>query len=100
MNNFYDYIRERSSWSGCKQNKWDCGKYLDCDKCLEDKIMEHEKQIRSDTIDEFVNILINPSNYDRYAFYDCLSDSNKAYDFMFYVYDIAKQLKEHNNERT
>lgn len=55
MNNFYKYIRERSSMGGCNvQNKeLKCEKYLDCDVCLEDKIAEHENEIYNKAIDDF-----------------------------------------------
>lgn len=55
MSELSHYIKLRSSLSGCNAKQFECDKYLDCDSCLEDKIKEHDKQIRTDTIDEFVH---------------------------------------------
>lgn len=49
------YIKASSSSSGCNSRnaeKFKCDRYLDCESCLEDKIKEHDKQIRADAIDE------------------------------------------------
>ena len=54
MSELSHYIKLRSSLSGCNAKQFECDKYLDCDSCLEDKIKEHDKQIRADAIDEFV----------------------------------------------
>ena len=57
MNRLSYYIKVSSSPSGCNSNNaklFECDKYLDCESCLEDKIKEHDKQIRADVIDEFV----------------------------------------------
>ena len=43
-----DYIKISSSPSGCDSyhaEKFKCDRYLDCDSCLEDKIIEHDKHI-------------------------------------------------------
>ena len=39
------YIKLRSSLSGCEAKQFECDKYLDCESCLEDKIIEHDKQL-------------------------------------------------------
>ena len=42
------YIKVRSSISGCMMRdakQFNCDRYLDCDSCLEDKIIEHDKHI-------------------------------------------------------
>ena len=42
------YIKVRSSQSGCMMRdakQFNCDRYLDCDSCLEDKIIEHDKHI-------------------------------------------------------
>ena len=42
------YIKVSSSPSGCDSynaKQFECDKYLDCDSCLEDKIIEHDKHI-------------------------------------------------------
>ena len=55
MNELTHYIKIRSSLSGCdtcNAKQFECDKYLDCDSCLEDKIKEHDKQIREEVIDD------------------------------------------------
>lgn len=42
------YIKVSSSPSGCNfhdAKQFECDKYIDCDSCLEDKIIEHDKHI-------------------------------------------------------
>lgn len=39
------YIKSRNSAFGCDAKQFECDKYLDCDICLEDKIIEHDKHI-------------------------------------------------------
>ena len=56
------YIKVSSSPSGCNSydaKQFKCDRYLDCESCLEDKIKEHDKQIRADAIDEFAEQLKN-----------------------------------------
>ena len=57
MSELSHYIKLRSSPSGCDAKLFECDKYLDCESCLEDKIKEHDKQIRVDAIDEFAERL-------------------------------------------
>ena len=52
MSELSHYIKLRSGSSGCDAKLFECDKYLDCDSCLEDKIKEHDKQIRANVIDE------------------------------------------------
>ena len=52
MSKLSHYIKLRSGLSGCNAKQFECDKYLDCDSCLEDKIKEHDKQIRAEAIDE------------------------------------------------
>ena len=52
MSKFSYYIKARTSFSGCNAKQFECDKYLDCDSCLEDKIKEHDKQIKEEVIDE------------------------------------------------
>ena len=47
MSKLSHYIKLRSGLSGCNAKQFECDKYLDCDSCLEDKIKEHDKQIKS-----------------------------------------------------
>ena len=65
MSELSHYIKLRSGLSGCDAKQFECDKYLDCDSCLEDKIKEHDKQIRADAIDEFFEMLKNPITLDR-----------------------------------
>ena len=52
MSELSHYIKLRSGSSGCNAKQFECDKYLDCDSCLEDKIKEHDKQIKAEVIDE------------------------------------------------
>ena len=52
MSELSHYIKLRSGLSGCNAKQFECDKYLDCDSCLEDKIKEHDKQIKAEVIDE------------------------------------------------
>ena len=58
MSELSHYIKLRSSLSGCNAKQFECDKYLDCDSCLEDKIKEHDKQIRADAINELKNKIV------------------------------------------
>ena len=55
MSELSHYIKLRSGSSGCDAKLFECDKYLDCDSCLEDKIKEHDKQIRTEVINEYYN---------------------------------------------
>ena len=55
------YINVSTSPSGCNYNdaeQFKCDRYLDCESCLEDKIKEHDKQIKADVIEEYKNALL------------------------------------------
>ena len=55
------YIRVSSSPSGCDSynaKQFKCDRYLDCESCLEDKIKEHDKQIKEEAIEEYKNALL------------------------------------------
>lgn len=58
MSELSHYIKLRSSLSGCNAKQFECDKYLDCDSCLEDKIIEHDKQIKAEAIEEYKNALL------------------------------------------
>ena len=62
MSELSHYIKLRSGLSGCNAKLFECDKYLDCDSCLEDKIKEHDKQIRADAIDEVKNEIVHHLN--------------------------------------
>ena len=54
----FHYIKLRSSISGCEAKQFKCDRYLDCESCLEDKIKEHDKQIKAEVIGEYKNALL------------------------------------------
>ena len=61
MSELSHYIKVSSSPSGCDSynaEKFKCDRYLDCESCLEDKIKEHDKQIKSNAIEEYKNALL------------------------------------------
>lgn len=48
MNDLSHYIKVSTSPSGCNSydaEQFKCDRYLDCESCLEDKIIEHDKHI-------------------------------------------------------
>ena len=48
MNDLSYYIKVSSSPSGCNSydaEQFKCDRYLDCESCLEDKIIEHDKHL-------------------------------------------------------
>ena len=100
MSELSHYIKLRSSLSGCNAKQFECDKYLDCDSCLEDKIKEHDKQIRADAIDDFARELHKGCS--EMIKQTCGSNTApiswaEAYaDFKVDIDEIAKQLKEQN----
>ena len=64
MSELSHYIKLRSGPSGCNAKQFECDKYLDCDSCLEDKIKEHDKQIRAEAINDYYNKLNEKINTD------------------------------------
>ena len=99
MSELSHYIKLRSGSIGCDAKLFECDKYLDCDSCLEDKIKEHDKQIRADAIDEFARKLYEGCNE---MIETCGSNIApiswaEAYaDFKVDIEEIAEQLKEQN----
>ena len=85
MSELSHYIKLRSGLSGCNAKQFECDKYLDCDSCLEDKIKEHDKQIRAEAIDDFIH------ECDKHCeFYSGKNKSITREDIL----KIAEQLKE------
>ena len=64
MSELSHYIKLRNSAIGCNAKQFECDKYLDCDSCLEDKIKEHDKQIRAKAINDYDNKLNEKINTD------------------------------------
>ena len=60
MSELSHYIKVSSSPSGCDSynaKQFKCDRYLDCDSCLEDKIKEHDNQIKSEVKDKVIEEL-------------------------------------------
>ena len=57
MSKLSHYIKLRSSLSGCNAKQFECDRYLDCESCLEDKIKEHDNQVRAEFIDKVIEEL-------------------------------------------
>ena len=60
MSELSHYIKVSSSPSGCDSynaKQFKCDRYLDCESCLEDKIKEHDNQIRSEVKDKVIEEL-------------------------------------------
>ena len=96
MSKLSHYIKLRNSAIGCDAKQFECDKYLDCDSCLEDKIKEHDKQIRADAIEEFVKRLKAEC---RKHYVDCDPYFSGIADSILYEEDIdeiAEELKEQN----
>ena len=111
------YIKVSSSPSGCDSynaKKFKCDRYLDCESCLEDKIIEHDKHIieqyKADTnlkdtireihdnvahemyckvIDDFLSeickMIVQSESNGNYRFYACEIKQSIA--------DLAEELK-------
>ena len=98
MSKLSHYIKLRSGLSGCNAKQFECDKYLDCDSCLEDKIKEHDKQIRAEAIDEFARELHKGCSEmikQTWGSNTAPISWAEAYaDFKVDIDEIAKQLKE------
>ena len=60
MSDLSYYIKVSSSPSGCNSHdaeQFKCDRYLDCESCLEDKIKEHDNQVRAEVIDKVIEEL-------------------------------------------
>lgn len=90
MSELSHYIKLRSSLSGCNAKQFECDKYLDCDSCLEDKIKEHDKQIRAEAIDDFANWLVKQGILGS----RCISDGEITDYGKVYAKKYKEQLKE------
>ena len=90
MSKLSHYIKLRNSAIGCNAKQFECDKYLDCDSCLEDKIKEHDKQIRADAIDDFANWLVEQGILGS----RCISDGEITDYGKVYSKKYKEQLKE------
>lgn len=82
------YIKLRSSLSGCNAKQFECDKYLDCDICLEDKIKEHDDQIKAEAIEEYKNALLKLIKDEQDTRYGYLNERD--------IREVADQVKNHN----
>ena len=60
MSDLSYYIKVSTSPSGCNSydaKQFKCDRYLDCESCLEDKIIEHDNQLKSEFIDKVIEEL-------------------------------------------
>lgn len=67
MSDLSYYIKISTSPSGCNSHnaeQFKCDRYLDCESCLEDKIIEHDKQIRAEAINDYYRTLNEKINTD------------------------------------
>ena len=102
MSELSHYIKLRSSLSGCNAKQFECDKYLDCDSCLEDKIKEHDKQIRADAIDEAKDEIVHHLNdyalQEAPIYQDDMANQRPVYlaikNCINGVIEITEQLKE------
>lgn len=94
MSELSHYIKLRSGLSGCNAKQFECDKYLDCDSCLEDKIKEHDKQIRVDAIDDFANWLVEQGILGN----RCISDGEITDYGKVYAKKYKEQLKAGDKE--
>lgn len=100
MSKLSHYIKLRNSSIGCDAKQFECDKYLDCDSCLEDKIKEHDKQIRADAIEEYKEeVLSRFCEYcDQYACNGAMIGSRQECTTICMLRDvctdIANELKE------
>ena len=89
MSKLSHYIKLRNSAIGCDAKQFECDKYLDCDSCLEDKIKEHDKQIRADAIDGFAKWLVEQGILGN----RCISDGEITDYGKVYAKKYKEQLK-------
>ena len=104
MSELSHYIKLRSGLSGCDAKLFECDKYLDCDSCLEDKIKEHDKQIKAEVIDSINDNIHEIYKCQFYCMADmCEHDSPTVYMCIDCFYDAIQKslerLKEQNNDK-
>ena len=83
------YIKVSSSPSGCDSynaKQFKCDRYFDCENCLEDKIIEHDKHI----IEEYKNALLKLIKDEQDTRYGYLNERD--------IREVAEQLISKINE--
>ena len=93
------YIKVLCSIAGCDSyyvKKFECDKYLDCESCLEDKIIEHDNQIKAEVIDSIKDNIHEIYKCQFYCMEDmCEHDSPTVYMCIDCFYDaIQKSLEQ------
>ena len=84
------YIKVSSSPSGCDSynaKQFKCDRYLDCESCLEDKIKEHDNQIKAEAIEEYKNALLKLIKDEQNTRYGYLNEMD--------IREVADQVKNH-----
>lgn len=87
------YIKVSTSLGGCNfydAEQFKCDKYLDCESCLEDKIKEHDKQIKAEAIEEYKNALLKLIKDEQYTRYGYLNERD--------IREVSDQLISEINE--
>ena len=103
------YIKVLCSIAGCDSyyaKKFKCDMYLDCESCLEDKIIEHDKQIREEVIDEVKDEIVQHLNdyalQEAPIYQDDMANQRPVYlaikNCINGVIEISEQLKESRND--
>lgn len=80
------YFKLRNSAIGCDAKQFECDKYLDCDSCLEDKIIEHDKHI----IEQYKANINLKDNVSKDMYCKAIDDYKKA---------LLKLIKDEQNTR-
>ena len=93
MSDLSYYIKVSTSPSGCNSHnaeQFKCDRYLDCESCLEDKIKEHDKQIKANAIEEYKNTLLKLIKDEQDTRYGYLNEMD--------IREVAEQVIIRNNE--
>ena len=93
MSELSHYIKVSTSLAGCDSynaEKFKCDRYLDCESCLEDKIIEHDKQIKANVIEEYKNALLKLIKDEQDTRYGYLDEID--------IREVADQVIIRNNE--
>ena len=88
MSELSHYIKVSSSPSGCDSynaEQFKCDRYLDCENCLEDKIKEHDNQIKAEVIEEYKNTLLKLIKDEQDTRYGYLTEMD--------IREVADQVK-------
>ena len=104
MSELSHYIKLRSGLSGCNAKQFECDKYLDCDSCLEDKIKEHDRQIKAEVIDSINDNIHEIYKCQFYCMADMCEHDSPTVDMCidcFYdaIQKSLERLKEQNNDK-